>query len=73
MHSFTYRDPLGLVADGDKKKFDRLRFVELKHGRISMLAVAGYLVTEGTCPSPLCELFLTRMFVCSRNPSPWTH
>lgn len=39
-------DPLGLVADGDQKKFDRLRFVEIKHGRICMLAVAGYLTTE---------------------------
>jgi len=39
-------DPLGLVADGDETKFDRLRYVELKHGRISMLAVVGYLVTE---------------------------
>ena len=39
-------DPLGLVADGDQEKFDRLRYVELKHGRISMLAVVGYLVAE---------------------------
>merc|ERR1712063_181384 len=39
-------DPLGLVADGDQETFDRLRFVELKHGRISMLAVVGYLVQE---------------------------
>ena len=28
-------DPLGLVADGDQEKFDRLRYVELKHGRIA--------------------------------------
>lgn len=41
-----YWDPLGLVADGDQAKFDRLRYVELKHGRISMLAVVGYLVAE---------------------------
>ena len=39
-------DPLGLVADGDKEKFDRLRLVEIKHGRIAMLAVVGYLVQE---------------------------
>jgi hypothetical protein len=39
-------DPLGLVADGDERKFNRLRYVELKHGRISMLAVLGYLVQE---------------------------
>jgi Chlorophyll A-B binding protein len=39
-------DPLGLVADGDQTKFDRLRGVELKHGRICMLGVVGYLTTE---------------------------
>lgn len=39
-------DPLGLVEDGDQAKFDRLRYVELKHGRIAMLAVVGYLVSE---------------------------
>lgn len=39
-------DPLGLVADGDQAKFDRLRYIELKHGRISMLAVLGYLTAE---------------------------
>eukprot|EP00522_Entomoneis_paludosa_P005730 CAMPEP_0172455936 /NCGR_PEP_ID=MMETSP1065-20121228/13190_1 /TAXON_ID=265537 /ORGANISM="Amphiprora paludosa, Strain CCMP125" /LENGTH=150 /DNA_ID=CAMNT_0013208485 /DNA_START=35 /DNA_END=484 /DNA_ORIENTATION=+ len=38
-------DPLGLVADGEQERFDRLRYVELKHGRVSMLAVVGYLVT----------------------------
>lgn len=39
-------DPLGLVNDGDEEKFERLRYVEIKHGRISMLAVVGYLVQE---------------------------
>jgi len=38
-------DPLGLVADGDETKFNRLRYVELKHGRISMLAIVGHMVT----------------------------
>lgn len=38
-------DPMGIVADGDKENFDRLRWVELKHGRIAMLAVVGYLTT----------------------------
>ena len=37
-------DPLGIVADGDQDKFDRLRYVEIKHGRICMLGVVGYLV-----------------------------
>jgi Chlorophyll A-B binding protein len=39
-------DPLGLVADGDQAKFDRLRLVEIKHGRIAMIAIVGYLVQE---------------------------
>eukprot|EP00339_Tiarina_fusa_P018970 CAMPEP_0117046154 /NCGR_PEP_ID=MMETSP0472-20121206/31921_1 /TAXON_ID=693140 ORGANISM="Tiarina fusus, Strain LIS" /NCGR_SAMPLE_ID=MMETSP0472 /ASSEMBLY_ACC=CAM_ASM_000603 /LENGTH=196 /DNA_ID=CAMNT_0004758413 /DNA_START=13 /DNA_END=603 /DNA_ORIENTATION=- len=39
-------DPLGLVADGNESNFDRLRFVEIKHGRVAMLAVVGYLITE---------------------------
>mmetsp|Transcript_2372 Transcript_2372/g.7054 ORF Transcript_2372/g.7054 Transcript_2372/m.7054 type:complete len:202 (+) Transcript_2372:72-677(+) len=42
----NFWDPLGLVADGDKDKFDRLRYVEVKHGRISMLAVLGQVVTK---------------------------
>jgi hypothetical protein len=39
-------DPLGLLADGDQERFDRLRYVEIKHGRICMLAVVGYLTAE---------------------------
>jgi Chlorophyll A-B binding protein len=39
-------DPLGLVADGDQAKFDRLRYVEIKHGRICMLGVVGYLTNK---------------------------
>ena len=39
-------DPLGLLKDADQDRFDRLRFVEVKHGRISMLAVLGHLVTS---------------------------
>jgi len=38
-------DPLGLLKDADQERFDRLRTVELKHGRISMLAVLGHLTT----------------------------
>lgn len=40
-----YFDPLKLCANGDKENFDRLRYVELKHGRVAMLAVVGYLTT----------------------------
>jgi hypothetical protein len=38
-------DPLGLLKDADQERFDRLRLVETKHGRISMLAILGHLVT----------------------------
>ena len=39
-------DPLGLLNDADLERFDRLRTVETKHGRISMLAILGHLVTS---------------------------
>lgn len=45
-------DPAGFVANGDQDKFDRLRAVELKHGRVSMLAMVGYLVTEAGARLP---------------------
>jgi len=38
-------DPLGLLNDADEERFARLREVETKHGRISMLAILGHLVT----------------------------
>jgi len=40
-------DPLGLLTDADEDRFNRLRYVEIKHGRISMLAVLGHIVTTG--------------------------
>mmetsp|Transcript_43122 Transcript_43122/g.48222 ORF Transcript_43122/g.48222 Transcript_43122/m.48222 type:complete len:206 (-) Transcript_43122:304-921(-) len=39
-------DPLGLVEDGDQDKFERLRYTEIKHGRISMLAFLGNIITR---------------------------
>ena len=39
-------DPLGLSKDGDAEVFARRRAVELKHGRVAMLAVTGYVVAE---------------------------
>eukprot|EP00581_Thalassiosira_minuscula_P010655 CAMPEP_0183723896 /NCGR_PEP_ID=MMETSP0737-20130205/16681_1 /TAXON_ID=385413 /ORGANISM="Thalassiosira miniscula, Strain CCMP1093" /LENGTH=204 /DNA_ID=CAMNT_0025954315 /DNA_START=25 /DNA_END=639 /DNA_ORIENTATION=+ len=38
-------DPLGMLEGADQAEFDRLRKVEIKHGRVSMLAVVGYLTT----------------------------
>ena len=39
-------DRLGFTADGDLLAFKRRRYVELKHGRISMLANRGYITPE---------------------------
>jgi hypothetical protein len=41
-------DPLGFCADGDEMAFKRRRSVEIKHGRICMLASIGYIVPEYT-------------------------
>eukprot|EP00640_Fibrocapsa_japonica_P007167 CAMPEP_0113933788 /NCGR_PEP_ID=MMETSP1339-20121228/1096_1 /TAXON_ID=94617 /ORGANISM="Fibrocapsa japonica" /LENGTH=192 /DNA_ID=CAMNT_0000935255 /DNA_START=184 /DNA_END=762 /DNA_ORIENTATION=- /assembly_acc=CAM_ASM_000762 len=39
-------DPLGMLNENaDQERFDRLRYVEIKHGRISMLAILGHIVT----------------------------
>ncbi len=38
-------DPLGMLASGDEATFNRLRYVEIKHGRIAQLAFLGYLVS----------------------------
>ncbi|KAJ1430980.1 fucoxanthin chlorophyll a /c binding protein [Ochromonadaceae sp. CCMP2298] len=40
-----YWDPLGLLKDADQARFDRLRTVENKHGRIAMLAIVGHMYT----------------------------
>jgi hypothetical protein len=39
-------DPMGLLNGADEERFDRLRYVELKHGRISQLAFLGQVVTR---------------------------
>jgi len=39
-------DPLGLSDDGDDETFERRRYVELKHGRICMLAFLGEITTR---------------------------
>merc|ERR550525_2056285 len=45
-------DPVGFTADGDVDDFTRRRGVELKHGRISMLATMGYITPELTGKFP---------------------
>mmetsp|Transcript_22046 Transcript_22046/g.37197 ORF Transcript_22046/g.37197 Transcript_22046/m.37197 type:complete len:205 (+) Transcript_22046:77-691(+) len=39
-------DPLGLSNSIDEDRFRRWRAVELKHGRVSMAAVTGYIIQE---------------------------
>jgi hypothetical protein len=39
-------DPLGLLDNADQERFDRLRYVELKHGRIAQLAFLGNIITR---------------------------
>merc|ERR1711988_59306 len=39
-------DPVGFTTDGNIQDFKRRRAVELKHGRLSMLACIGYIVPE---------------------------
>ena len=39
-------DPFGLLNGADQERFDRLRYVELKHGRICQLAFLGQIVTR---------------------------
>lgn len=48
-------DPLGMVGDGTQARFDRLRLVEVKHGRVAMMAVVGYLTTYAGVRSPGME------------------
>jgi hypothetical protein len=39
-------DPLGLLDQAGQTRFDRLRYVEIKHGRICQLAFLGQIVTR---------------------------
>mmetsp|Transcript_53630 Transcript_53630/g.157884 ORF Transcript_53630/g.157884 Transcript_53630/m.157884 type:complete len:396 (-) Transcript_53630:208-1395(-) len=39
-------DPAGFTSEGDAYEFRRRRVVELKHGRVSMLACMGYITPE---------------------------
>ena len=39
-------DPAGYMKDNDQALFNKYRSIELKHGRIAMLATMGYITPE---------------------------
>jgi len=41
-----YWDPLGMLDNASQAQFDRLRYVEIKHGRVAMLAFLGNIITR---------------------------
>jgi Chlorophyll A-B binding protein len=51
-------DPFNVLGRCDKAEFDRIRAVEIKHGRVAMLAVVGYLTTAGKFTWIGCHWFL---------------
>jgi hypothetical protein len=42
----NFFDPFGQLSGEDQDRFDRLRYVEIKHGRICQLAFLGQIVTR---------------------------
>eukprot|EP00581_Thalassiosira_minuscula_P039430 CAMPEP_0184443358 /NCGR_PEP_ID=MMETSP0740-20130409/289_1 /TAXON_ID=385413 /ORGANISM="Thalassiosira miniscula, Strain CCMP1093" /LENGTH=185 /DNA_ID=CAMNT_0026811497 /DNA_START=21 /DNA_END=575 /DNA_ORIENTATION=+ len=41
-----FYDPFGMLDEADQERFDRLRYVEIKHGRIAQLAFLGNIFTR---------------------------
>jgi Chlorophyll A-B binding protein len=39
-------DPLGFMKDADQETFDSFRKIEVKHGRVAMMAVLGHMVAS---------------------------
>mmetsp|Transcript_57892 Transcript_57892/g.64700 ORF Transcript_57892/g.64700 Transcript_57892/m.64700 type:complete len:276 (+) Transcript_57892:88-915(+) len=58
MAPFGFYDPLGLCAknNNDPEYFAHLREVELRHGRVSMLAISGWLVCAAGVRLPGMEM-----------------
>jgi hypothetical protein len=50
-------DPLGLLSNADAARFERLRTVETKHGRIAQAAILGHIVTTAGFRFPGCESY----------------
>lgn len=54
-------DPVGFTSDGDVATFKRRRSVELKHGRISMMATMGFLIAVHKTSSGVIVRFIDVM------------
>ena len=48
-------DPLGVLDGADEEQFNFYREIEIKHGRVAMLAVVGYLTTAAGIRFPGAE------------------
>lgn len=46
---------MGFLDDADQEKFNKLRYAEIKHGRIAMNAIVGHMVTTAGYRFPGCE------------------
>ena len=51
------RDPLNVLYQAPPERFQRLRLVELKHGRVAMLAVVGHMATTAGLRVPGSEFY----------------
>ena len=51
-------DPLGLLEDADQERFDRLRYVEVKHGRICQLVSDPEISRCISCANSCCCIAL---------------
>ncbi|KAL3774543.1 hypothetical protein ACHAWO_003994 [Cyclotella atomus] len=51
-------DPFGMLSgDCTQERFDRLRYVEIKHGRIAQLAFLGQITPSDSFPNGVAALF----------------
>eukprot|EP00545_Synedropsis_sp_CCMP1620_P010417 CAMPEP_0119013164 /NCGR_PEP_ID=MMETSP1176-20130426/8055_1 /TAXON_ID=265551 /ORGANISM="Synedropsis recta cf, Strain CCMP1620" /LENGTH=199 /DNA_ID=CAMNT_0006966223 /DNA_START=28 /DNA_END=627 /DNA_ORIENTATION=+ len=50
-----FYDPFGYVDGVSQERFDNIRETEIKHGRVAMLAVTGYLITANGIRFPGAE------------------
>ena len=63
-------DPLGMIYNADQETFDRLRYCEIKHGRVAMLAVVGWLVTDAGIRFPGAESVPSSLAVFNEGAVP---